>query len=335
MIGIPGGPARSARTEAWVLAIADRLRAGQPIEDRRVELKRAWIDPVKAARRIAGHANSARGDEILWVIGLDEGAKNPLVGARETEFSAWHAQVVSCFVEMSPTIENLNVPMDGVTLVGLTIDTSRAPYVVRNPAFGLPRGGVVDSEVPWREGTSIRSARRSDLLRVLVPTIASPTVQVLDGEVQLMNSDHPDQRQYALRMNLYLRLPLIERPLIFPDHDAEVILSVGEESVWLRECTLGDAHVRMPSIRGHEYSTGPAPLDTSQRGHGQLIVHASGPIRVLAQSWPGMGPSGEAEWASARISLLADGQDVPLVIDVDLSSKSLRHDSPVWTTLGC
>lgn len=232
-------------------------------------------------------------------------------------------------------IDNLNVPVDGVTLVGLTIDTSRAPYVVRNPAFGLAAGGNVDSEVPWRDGTSTRTARRSDLLRILVPTIASPTVQLLDGELELIEKDQPDSRLYSLHVNLYLRLPFLVQPLIFPDHDAEIVVSVGGDSVWLRECTLGDAHVRMPSIGRSLDAAGPALVDTSQRGHGQLIVHASGPIRIIARSWPGIGPNGDAECASARISMLADGQEVPLVLDVDLPNKSLRRDSPIWTTPGC
>ena len=58
--------------EVWVLDIVEKVEDGQPVEDSRVEFKSDWIPPEKAARRIAGHANAARGENTLWVIGLDE-----------------------------------------------------------------------------------------------------------------------------------------------------------------------------------------------------------------------------------------------------------------------
>jgi integrase len=71
----------AARIEAWALEIVDRLKAGQPIEDIRVEVKREWVTPERTARRLAGHANAARGDAILWLVGLDErDPSNPVVG---------------------------------------------------------------------------------------------------------------------------------------------------------------------------------------------------------------------------------------------------------------
>jgi hypothetical protein len=64
---------RPIEIEAWVLRVVDQVKKGQPNEDRRVELKAEWIEPPeKAARQIAGHANAARGSNILWIIGLDE-----------------------------------------------------------------------------------------------------------------------------------------------------------------------------------------------------------------------------------------------------------------------
>lgn len=45
---------RNHEIENWALSIVDRVLAGQPIEDVRVELKSTWIDAKKAARRIAG-----------------------------------------------------------------------------------------------------------------------------------------------------------------------------------------------------------------------------------------------------------------------------------------
>lgn len=63
---------RQIEIEAWVLRVIEQVKRGQSNEDSRVELKARWIEPEKAARQIAGHANAARGDKILWIIGLDE-----------------------------------------------------------------------------------------------------------------------------------------------------------------------------------------------------------------------------------------------------------------------
>jgi hypothetical protein len=55
---------RISELEGRTLQLMDRLIAGQPIEDDRIELKRDWPDPVKAARILAGHANASLGERI-------------------------------------------------------------------------------------------------------------------------------------------------------------------------------------------------------------------------------------------------------------------------------
>lgn len=50
--------------ESWGLRVIDCVKKGQPNEDFLVELKRDWIEKEKAARRIASHANAARGENI-------------------------------------------------------------------------------------------------------------------------------------------------------------------------------------------------------------------------------------------------------------------------------
>ena len=77
--------------EYRVLEILERLEKGQPIEDDTVELKAEWPkDHFRAARRIAAHANGARGAPILWLIGVDE--KKGAVGADFEELSVWFAK---------------------------------------------------------------------------------------------------------------------------------------------------------------------------------------------------------------------------------------------------
>jgi hypothetical protein len=49
-------------------------------------------------------------------------------------------------------------------LHALLFDTSRRPFVVKNPVYGNVNGGPVAFEVPWREGTetAIGAERGSD-----------------------------------------------------------------------------------------------------------------------------------------------------------------------------
>jgi hypothetical protein len=78
--------------EFKVLDIIERLEKGQPIEDDMIELKAEWPrDHFRAARRIAAHANAARGEPIMWLIGIDE--KKGVVGADFEELSIWFAKV--------------------------------------------------------------------------------------------------------------------------------------------------------------------------------------------------------------------------------------------------
>lgn len=58
--------------EAWAVRTIERVEVGQRVEDTRVELKSGSQDPKRMAREIAGHANVARGDPILWLIGVGE-----------------------------------------------------------------------------------------------------------------------------------------------------------------------------------------------------------------------------------------------------------------------
>lgn len=170
---------RTTDIEYWALQIIESVRLGQPIEDSRVELKSEWPDAAKAARRVAGHANAVRGEQILWLIGVDE--TRGVLGVSHSEFSAWYAQLDSQFDGSAPDVKDVNIHINSQTVVALLFDTDRAPYVVRNPAAGKENGGPVELEVPWREGTAVRSARHADLIRILVPIARAPSIEILGG----------------------------------------------------------------------------------------------------------------------------------------------------------
>lgn len=171
--------------EAKVYKIIDLVKAHTRIEDDLVELKRTWIDAHKAARRIGGHANCARGEPILWLIGIDE-ANGNVPGADQNEFADWFAQVQSQFVEnVAPElITHVNVPVDSVIVPALYFATDRSPYVVKNQD-----GGAITSDVPWRKGTMTHSATRSDLLRLLTPTLQLPTAEVVSATMMFKRHD--------------------------------------------------------------------------------------------------------------------------------------------------
>lgn len=175
---------RAADLEAWTLTVADRVLAKQPHEDARVELKSEWpVSIPKAARQLAGQANAAYGEPILWIIGLRE---DGVVGASQHEQSNWFSQMEAQFDRVAPALlRNIVVPVGSLCVVALLFETERAPYVVKNPA-----GGPIDFEVPWRSATGTRSARREDLLRILVPIQRLPECEVLNAE--LGSDEHPD-----------------------------------------------------------------------------------------------------------------------------------------------
>jgi len=53
---------RRQEFELWVRDTVARTARGEPVEDATTELKSEWIPAVQAARRLAGHANAARGE---------------------------------------------------------------------------------------------------------------------------------------------------------------------------------------------------------------------------------------------------------------------------------
>lgn len=153
--------------ELWAREIIAAVVSNQPIEDSRVELKATWIEPDKAAHRLAAQANAARGEEILWLVGVDE-RNHAITGADPRELESWYKSVERNFDGFAPRlIVDVNIRIDRNTMAALYFDTEReSPYVVSNSKGG---GGYPEYIVPWREGTRLRAARREELLRILVP----------------------------------------------------------------------------------------------------------------------------------------------------------------------
>ena len=181
-------------------------------------MKAEWPEEIKAARRLAGHANSSRGQSVLWIVGLDE--KKGLIGVKKEELSKWYAKVRSEFDGVYPELTDLVVPIDGGKYVqALLFDTSRSPYVVKNPD-----GGKIGFEVPWREATGVRTATRSDLLRVLTPVTALPNFEILSGNLTAKPGLDPGITDLRLAVTLYV-IPN-SSPTTIPLHKTAVEVAI-------------------------------------------------------------------------------------------------------------
>ncbi len=213
---------RSHEIESWAYDIIERVQKHQPIEDSRVELKSEWIDATKAARQIAGHANASHGEPILWLIGIDE-KKGTILSVNFIDFASWYNKVKAEFDELAPEPISINIPTNGETVTALCFETGRAPYVVKNP-----QGGTIQREVPWREATGIKSATRSQLLRLLSPLQKQPKLEVIACYLKVENTTNG--LRLRADISIFLTQPA-EQEAVIPRHKCWIkfnLLDIGD-----------------------------------------------------------------------------------------------------------
>jgi len=168
----------SAQLETRVLELVDAVRGGDRIEDDLVECKSRWPSTDKA-RQLAGSANSARGDPLLWILGLDENARQ-VVPINDQDPAQWWSQIQARFdQDIAPALTmHLRVPVgENEAVIALLFATDRAPYLVK------ASGGSPEREVPIRDGTRTRSAHRDELIRMMTPLLTIPEVVVLNSHI--------------------------------------------------------------------------------------------------------------------------------------------------------
>ena len=199
---------RPGELEFKVLGILERVEKGMPLEDSQVECKAEWPTcDAKTARQLGGHANAARGQPVLWLFGVDEKAKR-IPGVATTEFSDWYAAVRKHFEEAwAPDPEcSINVSWKGVTVRAVLFETNRAPYVRKNS-----EGGAIQFEVPWREADSTRTAKRRDLLRLLVPLQKMPELEITSANLNARKRTEGQHGDWAIRLDLDVGLYILTR----------------------------------------------------------------------------------------------------------------------------
>jgi len=156
MINIPS----IAQLEGLVSRAIRLARSGGGKEDDRVEFKREWPTPDRS-RQLAAAANKAAGELLFWVIGYDEGS-GEVVKLDHTDPANWWPQMQKRFSQKSPVLARHTVVYldDDESVVALVFTTDEVPYVVKIGDY---------LEVPTREGSRTRSARRNELIDMVAP----------------------------------------------------------------------------------------------------------------------------------------------------------------------
>jgi hypothetical protein len=163
--------------EALVLRLVDAVLAGKKVEDSLIECKGEWPLPTKA-RQLAAHANRARGEEVVWIIGLDEKA-GVLTSPHSPDLADWWSKMESRFDDhVVPDMRDLRVQVnEEASVTALVFSTDRAPYVVKV----ADAEGRVEREIPIRDGTRTRSAYRHEIIRLLYPAAVPPPVTLIQA----------------------------------------------------------------------------------------------------------------------------------------------------------
>ncbi|MBB6473275.1 ATP-binding protein [Sphaerisporangium rubeum] len=214
-----------------MLALVERILGGTPVEDSQVECKADW-PKVEKARQLAGHANSAHGEPIMWIIGVDE--KKQCLTKRDPSVDAatWWNQFQARFDEgIAPDLTNTQVvPIDEEnSVVALVFETDRAPYVIK-----VSNMGSVERDVPVRKGTGTRSANRSDLIKILMPAQKLPDVSMVEaeGSAHLVpaRDSQPEHLRLIFRSSVFLYQP-VGGVAVLPAHQMRATIEFRQKDI--------------------------------------------------------------------------------------------------------
>jgi hypothetical protein len=219
------------QAEFLVVSAFERVLRGEKVEDSLIECKSSWPDPSKA-RQLAGHANQARGEEIIWIIGIDEKASR-LTSPDSPDLAARWSQIGSRFDDnVIPDMFDLRVQVnESSALTALVFSTDRAPYVVK---VG-DAGGAVERDIPIRDGTRTRSAYRHEVVRLMHPSaVPPPAILVsakLSGRVGMPNRPGVE---FYLETGIYID-QRIDETVMLPLHLMKICISIpgGDEKISL------------------------------------------------------------------------------------------------------
>ena len=173
--------------------------------------------------------------------------------------------------------------------LGISTATGSAIWRWGHPAMTMAANLVMSLEVPWRDGTAIRSARREDLVRLLVPLQRLPSIELLDGSATVDRHDginpgyggqpseieRSEHLRWGIRLTLYLT-PHTSELLTLPFHRATMTFQIGSTEPPI------DANVTLNPP--YQYTSGPkGKLDshTIRATSAEAIIE--GPGRMYAE----------------------------------------------------
>jgi hypothetical protein len=215
---------RSAELEARVHSAIDARRKGRvPSEDDFVECKREWPDPSKP-RQLAGLANRAGGEPVLLIVGFDD--QTGAVGSpSHVDPAKWWDQLSKEFNQEPPELlRHMRVHVgDEEHVHAYAFATDRAPYVVKNGQY---------LDVPMRHSTGTRSAYRSELVRMLLPTLRAPRAEMLSASLaptlQQIEQRHDEASQEWRGTATIFFEKVTSEPIMLPTYRMTGELTVGQ-----------------------------------------------------------------------------------------------------------
>jgi len=192
---------RSTEIEFWALSNLEQTPAASNTANReRYRLFSKWPSPTSAlARRLAGEANAARGLPLLWLFGGD-----PPHDKLTSAFDDWSTRLLANFDGLGPEMKAVPVQHAGHLWTAIAIETTRLPFVIMHSK---------KREVPWWEAGEVRSATRSQLLRLLVPASRLPVFEIIEAEFLFyQNIDPSNSRRNPYRWALDSTIFLVPNP---------------------------------------------------------------------------------------------------------------------------
>jgi hypothetical protein len=234
---------------------------------------------------IAGHANAARGEPILWIFGVDQ-KQRTVPGVDERDPTPWWAAVEKYFVGKGPEHRFTTVRQEGRTVAVLYVETEDAPFLVVNPQYGKERTKI-EREVPWRRNGAVCTATREDLIRILQPLVRVPTLDLVHlqahGEELLRNSKVP-RKEINIIGRGYLN-HMGDRDLHIPDRMASG--EIGLEGTTL-SMPIRSGSLRPPSKLDFDAGamiSAPTEHPRFVRTSDDLAAKGPGMLEIYAKGW--------------------------------------------------
>jgi hypothetical protein len=210
-------------------------------------------DHRKSARQIAALCNAAPDNEAIWVVGFDDQTRT--FHPPGIELANWWPQVTRYFDGPAPSTSNYVTSIEGhpVTLMHFACDA--------RPFVSLREDG--NAEVPWRTQSLTRNAKRTELLKLLVPQVALPSFEVVMASVAVEKRGGPT---LTIRVHIYV-VPPTQDVFTIPKHKCSLKMDVGEFIAGINNATWGlldgDSSVHQLQL------TGPQGISIQSRGQFQ------------------------------------------------------------------